>query len=254
MPHPMPPLDAIGFEKSAVPLPAPVLDAAMVASYAEVRDFPALEHGTTHWGLHLRFGTISVRQAARTAASSEVLLGELIWREFFAQVLWHRPDSAHLSFRAEGERIAWRHHEAEILAWQEGRTGYPLVDAGMRELLATGHMHNRARMVTASFLTKHLLTHWAIGERHFAKHLLDFDLASNAGNWQWAAGTGCDAAPYFRVFHPERQRERFDPEGIYVRRWVPEYGTPAYPAPLVEHTAARSRVLAAWAQVKAPKE
>lgn len=224
--------------------PARSWDVRKMKEYEKSRDFPALEGATSRLGLHLRFGTISVRECVRQATkSSDVWLSELIWREFFMQILWHFPGITRRSFRAQYEAVKWRNKKSEFDKWAQGKTGYPLVDAGIRELLATGHMHNRVRMVVASFLTKHLLTHWYLGERFFAKHLLDYELAANNGNWQWAAGTGCDAAPYFRVFNPTTQIEKFDPQYVYIKKWVPELGTSEYPEPMVEHAWARTRAL-----------
>ena len=241
-----PTLSALGFERSMVIYPGPDLDREILKHYDETRDYPAIA-GTSRLGLHLRFGTLSVRKLATESKKlSPVWLSELIWREFFMQILFHFPQVEKTSFRPEFEKIEWRENQAEFKRWCEGTTGYPLVDAGMRELNATGYMHNRVRMVTASFLTKHLLMHLLLGERYFARQLLDYELASNNGNWQWAAGTGCDAAPYFRVFNPEAQMQRFDAEGEYVKKWVPEWGTPKYPAPMVEHKFARDRALQAF--------
>lgn len=241
----MPSLADLGFQAPrdfAIPpreIPDPVLRA-----YEKSRDLPALAGGTSRIGLHLRFGTVSVRDLVRRARSeSAVWLSELIWREFFMQVLFHFPHVETKSFRSEFDRVPWREDRGEFERWREGMTGYPFVDAGLRELNRTGFMHNRARMVTASFLTKHLLMHWSKGERHFAERLLDFEFASNNGNWQWAAGTGCDAAPYFRIFNPESQQRRFDPDFAYVRKWVPEWGTSKYPEPMVDHKFARERAL-----------
>jgi deoxyribodipyrimidine photo-lyase len=220
------------------------LSKKMLTQYSEKRDYPALDQGTSHLGLHLRFGTLSVRELAREGKKhSEVWLSELIWREFFMQILWHYPLVEKTSFKMQYEKVAWRNNNAEFQKWCNGETGYPLVDAGMRELNTTGFMHNRSRMVVASFLTKHLLMHWLQGERYFAEKLLDYDLAANNGNWQWAAGTGCDAAPYFRIFNPASQIERFDRDLVYVKKWVPEYGTPQYVKPMVDHTFARDRAL-----------
>ncbi len=174
---------------------------------------------------------------------SEIWINELIWRDFYMQILWHFPYVVHNAFRPEYDAIQWRNNEEEFIAWTQGKTGYPLVDAGMRQLNATGFMHNRVRMVTASFLCKHLLIDWRKGEHYFAEKLLDFELSANNGNWQWAAGTGCDAAPYFRVFNPTMQQEKFDPEFRYCKQWISELGTGSYPAPIVEHTFARERAL-----------
>jgi deoxyribodipyrimidine photo-lyase len=227
----------------------------ILKAYAGTRDFPALEHGTSRLGLHLRFGTLSVRELARAGRkNSAVWLSELIWREFFMQVLWHFPQVEKRSFREHFEKVPWRKSPADFRRWCEGRTGYPLVDAGMRELNATGFMHNRVRMVTASFLSKHLLIHWSRGERYFAAKLLDYDLSANNGNWQWAAGTGCDAAPYFRVFNPETQARRFDGAEEYIRKWIPELGTAAYPEPMVDHVFARNRALSAYKAASVSKK
>jgi deoxyribodipyrimidine photo-lyase len=221
----------------------PRLDASVVHSYADTRDIPAVA-GTTRLSVHLRFGTVSIREALRVGqAQSEKWVTELIWRDFYQCILYHFPHSVDHAFKPAYDAVQWETNEAHFAAWCAGRTGYPLVDAGMRELLATGWMHNRVRMVVASFLCKHLLLDWRWGERFFARHLLDFDLASNVGGWQWAAGTGCDAAPYFRVFNPASQQAKFDPNYAYIRRWVPEWGTPAYPAPIVDHAFARDRAL-----------
>jgi deoxyribodipyrimidine photo-lyase len=194
--------------------------------------------------VHLRFGTISIRKIALQALPlNETFLNELIWREFYQMIIYHFPYTVTGAFRPAYDAIVWEENPEHFKHWCAGKTGYPLVDAGMRELNATGFMHNRVRMVTASFLTKHLLIDWRLGEAYFAKKLLDFELASNIGGWQWAAGGGCDAAPYFRVFNPTAQQEKFDPKFEYIKRWVPEYGTPSYPQPIIEHTVARNRVL-----------
>ena len=231
-----------------------------IPSYHKTRDIPALDTGTTKIGIHLRFGTISIREAVAIGAQqNDIWLGELIWRDFFMQIIKHFPYSEDAPFKKQYNFIPWRDDQQEIEAWMRGETGYPLVDAGMRELNETGHMHNRVRMVVASFLTKHLLTDWRIGESYFAAKLNDYELSSNVGNWQWAAGTGCDAAPYFRIFNPVEQARKFDPAGDYIRRWVPEaFGTDkaisgtsialskSYPLPVVEHKFARERALAAY--------
>ncbi|MDX9732419.1 MAG: FAD-binding domain-containing protein [Bdellovibrionales bacterium] len=179
-------------------------------------------------------------------------LSELIWREFFMQILWHFPHVETRSFRPQYDDIEWRDDADDFQKWCEGRTGYPIVDAGMRELNATGYMHNRVRMITASFLTKHLLIHWLKGERYFAAKLLDYDLAANNGNWQWVAGSGCDAAPYFRVFNPETQASKFDADQTYIKKWIPELGTNAYPEPMVEHSYARERCLRTFTRALKP--
>jgi deoxyribodipyrimidine photo-lyase len=240
-------LKELGFiKRTDIIYPDPQLVSQTLKNYEKKRDFPALG-GTSRLGLHLRFGTLSVRELARAGVKfSSTWLSELVWREFFMQILFHFPRVEKKSFRPEYEKIKWRRSPEDFMKWVEGRTGYPLVDAGMRELAATGYMHNRVRMVTASFLTKHLLIHWSEGERYFAQKLLDFELAANNGNWQWAAGTGCDAAPYFRIFNPEAQLKKFDEQEKYIRRWLPEYGTSRYVQPMVEHKAARDRCLRAF--------
>ncbi|MEN0057395.1 MAG: deoxyribodipyrimidine photo-lyase [Bdellovibrio sp.] len=243
-PEPMPSLQKLGFRLSTQVFAPAEVPSRVLKNYAQQRDFPALEQGTSHLGVHLRFGTVSIREWAREGKKlSETWLSELIWRDFFMQILWHFPQVEKKSFRPEYDRIAWRSSKADWERWCEGQTGYPFVDAGMRELNATGFMHNRVRMITASFLCKHLLIHWYEGERYFAKKLLDYDLAANNGNWQWAAGSGCDAAPYFRIFNPMTQAEKFDPDSEYIRKWVPEWGTDAYPAPMIDHVEARGRCL-----------
>lgn len=238
-------MEEIGFEKQAFHFPEEELKASMLKKYAEQRDYPYLDKATSLLGLHLRFGTVSVRELAREGQKfSDVWLSELIWRDFFMQILWHYPHVVKRSFKEKYENIKWRDSKEDFERWCAGNTGYPLVDAGMRELNSTGHMHNRVRMVVASFLTKHLLMHWHHGERYFASRLLDYDLSANNGNWQWAAGSGCDAAPYFRVFNPSSQQEKFDPEFKYIQKWVPEYGTSKYSKPMIDHTFARNRALA----------
>ena len=192
----------------------------------------------------LRFGTVSVRSLIRRArVLNETWLSELIWREFFMMIMSHFPESSHEEFKQKYSQIQWRNDEAEFALWCAGKTGYELVDAGMRELNETGFMHNRVRMVVASFLVKHLLIDWRWGERYFAEKLLDYDLSANVGNWQWAAGTGCDAAPYFRVFNPYTQAEKFDKKREYIKRWVVEVDTPLYPEPMVDHKEGRERAL-----------
>ncbi len=231
----------IGFTPSAIFVPAPKFK--NIRNYGLHRDFPALEHGTG-LGPHLRFGTVSIREAVRRGLEYPVFLSELIWREFFIQVLYHRPDSAEQNFYKKFDAVQWLNREEDFEKWKKGETGYPFIDAGMRELAATGTMHNRARMVAASFLTKHLLVHWSHGERYFAEKLLDFELASNVGNWQWAAGTGCDASPWFRVFNPDTQQKKFDPNGEYRNRWLS--GDYFLLQPIIEHSFARERALAAY--------
>jgi deoxyribodipyrimidine photo-lyase len=240
---PLPSLESMGFQRAGLPFPSTEVTRGLIRNYDKTRDTPGIA-GTSRLGVHFRFGTISIREKARNAAAlNATYLNELIWRDFYAMILSHFPHVADRAFRPDYDRIAWRHDEEAFRCWCEGRTGYPLVDAGMRELSATGFMHNRVRMVTASFLTKHLLIDWRRGEAWFAQKLLDYDLASNNGGWQWAAGCGTDAAPYFRVFNPTAQQQKFDPDFTYIRRWIPEYGTPEYPAPIVEHKAARERCL-----------
>lgn len=215
----------------------------LISEYHATRDIPSIQ-GTSHAGIHLRFGTISIRLLTKLALqSNEKYLNELIWREFYQQILFHFPHVVHHSFRKEYDRIAWRNDTKEFDCWCEGKTGYPIVDAGMRELNTTGWMHNRVRMIVASFLTKHLLIDWRWGEAYFAKHLLDYDLASNNGGWQWAAGSGVDAAPYFRIFNPTLQTQKFDPQLNYIRHWIPELDSLQYPQPIVVHEFARKRCL-----------
>lgn len=218
----------------------------IIEDYDKTRDFPAI-HGTTRMGLHLRFGTVSIRKLALEAKeTNEKYFNELIWRDFYQMIIFHFPHSAKDAFKKNYDRIRWSHNEAHFKAWCEGKTGYPLVDAGMRELNETGFMHNRVRMVVGSFLSKHLLLDWRLGAGYFAEKLLDFELASNNGGWQWAAGCGCDAAPYFRVFNPALQLEKFDKELKYVKKWVPEFGTDEYPEPIVDHSEARDKAIATY--------
>ncbi len=233
-------LEDIGFNKTEINFVKPSIDVKIIKTYQQHRDFPALDH-TTHLGVALRFGTISIRKCVKFALEhSEVWLNELIWREFFMQILFHFPYVVTHSFKKKYEEIPWRNNEEEFKAWCEGRTGYPIVDAGMRELNETGFMHNRVRMITASFLTKHLLIDWRWGEAYFAQKLLDYDLSANNGNWQWAAGSGCDAAPYFRIFNPEEQIKKFDKDLTYIKKWLSDYD---HPKPLIEHKVARERAL-----------
>lgn len=242
-PLPLPDLREIGFEPSGLSFPPAVVPQGLIKNYGEQRDYPGI-NGTSKLGLHFRFGTVSIREKALKAlAISPVYLNELIWRDFYAMILSQFPHVVDGPFRKEYANIQWRNNEQEYQLWCAGQTGYPLVDAGMRELAATGYMHNRVRMVVASFLSKHLLIDWRWGEAWFAQKLLDFDLASNNGGWQWAAGCGTDAAPYFRIFNPESQLEKFDKELRYVKKWVPEFGTARYAKPIVEHKMARERCL-----------
>jgi deoxyribodipyrimidine photo-lyase len=240
-------LREMGFSvKQTYDFPSREIPKKIISTYNETRDLPAIK-GTSKLSLHLRFGTISIRELAQTAQKeNQTYLNELIWRDFYQMIIYHFPHSAKDAFRKQYDRIEWEKNEEHYTAWCEGKTGYPLVDAGMRELNATGFMHNRVRMVVASFLTKHLLLDWRLGEAYFAEKLLDFELASNVGGWQWAAGCGCDAAPYFRVFNPTSQQEKFDKEFTYIKKWVPEFGTNKYPAPIVEHKMARERAIARY--------
>jgi deoxyribodipyrimidine photo-lyase len=250
----IPSLKTMGFEQTDLVVPAKKWKESTVKNYTEQRNFPAKEGGTSHLGMHLRFGTISIRQLAlETASINTTYLNELIWRDFYHMILWHFPHVAvGKSFRAQYDLIQWRNNEKEFEAWCNGQTGYPIVDAGMRELNATGFMHNRVRMIVASFLTKHLLIDWRWGEAYFAQKLLDFDFAANNGGWQWASGSGCDAAPYFRVFNPRLQTEKFDKQLQYIRKWIPELDSLTYPTPIVVHEEARVRVLAAYAKALKP--
>lgn len=250
----IPSLSSMGFEASTVSFPPKIPDKEIIKVYDQKRDYPA-QQGTTHIGIHLRFGTMSIRKLARVAkALNETYLNELIWREFYMQILWNFPHVVSEPFRQAYAAIPWRQDNDSFEKWCQGKTGYPMVDAGMRELNATGYMHNRVRMVVASFLTKHLLLNWQLGEAYFAEKLLDFELASNNGGWQWAAGCGTDAAPYFRIFNPESQMKKFDPKLVYIRKWVPEFGTPLYPTPIVEHKFARERCLEAYKSVLGKKK
>ena len=243
----LPSLADIGFQSSGLLFPQASVADELIRAYAQDRDFPA-KPGTSRLSVHLRFGTLSIRSLVRQAiGKSEVWLNELIWRDFYFNILHHFPHiSEKHSFRKEYDRMNWRNNEEEFKAWCEGKTGYPIVDAGMRELNATGFMHNRVRMIVASFLVKHLLIDWRWGEAYFAEKLLDFDFAANNGGWQWASGSGCDAAPYFRVFNPTLQTQKFDQSLAYIKKWVPELQELSYPAPIVNHELARARVLAAY--------
>lgn len=242
-PSELPSLEQLGFEKSSIQFPSIELNTEAIQNYHLNRDFPAIP-GTTRMSLHLRFGTVSTRALTLHALqSNEKWLNELIWREFYQMIIYHFPTTVSQAFKPAYDFIQWNNNEEEFKLWCEGKTGYPLVDAGMRELNSTGFMHNRVRMVVASFLTKHLLIDWRWGERYFAEKLLDFELASNVGGWQWAAGSGCDAALYFRIFNPTSQLEKFDKKLEYVKKWVPEYNTSQYAKPIVDHVYARNRCL-----------
>nr|WP_319569763.1 deoxyribodipyrimidine photo-lyase [uncultured Draconibacterium sp.] len=237
----LPSLDKIGFQKSDIKVQD--YDLSVVENYSETRNFPAIR-GTSYLSVHLRFGTVSIRQIVQQKyKQSPDFLSELIWREFFMQILFHFPRVVKENFRTKYNGIQWRNDKKEFERWCKGQTGYPIVDAGMRELNKTGYMHNRVRMITASFLCKHLLIDWRWGEAYFAKKLLDFELSSNNGNWQWSAGTGCDAAPYFRIFNPTEQVKKFDKEMRYIKKWVPEFQELTYPTPMVDHKMARNRAL-----------
>lgn len=240
---PFPGLNEIGFERSAIKVLLPNL--TQIANYKETRDFPALD-STSYLSPHLRFGTISIRKLVNWAnRKNQTFLSELIWREFFIQILFSFPNVVNHNFKSAYDGIQWRNNEDDFKRWSSGTTGYPMVDAGMRQLNETGYMHNRVRMVVASFLCKHLLINWQWGEAYFAEKLLDFELASNVGNWQWAAGTGCDAAPYFRVFNPEIQQKKFDEKGIYIRKWILEFDL-GYVEPMIDHAFARDRAIATY--------
>jgi deoxyribodipyrimidine photo-lyase len=252
-PLPFPSLAQLGFEQSNLPIPDKHFEAKLPA-YELRRDYP-YDDATSRIGIHLRFGTISIRRAAQVAYSMKAFkwLSELAWRDFYMMILWHFPHTQTESFKPAYDNIRWRNNEAEFEAWCRGETGYPLVDAGMRQMNAIGYMHNRVRMITASFLTKHLLIDWRWGEAYFAEKLLDYDLSSNVGGWQWACGSGNDAAPYFRVFSPELQAKRFDPENKYIYRWAPEYKQKKHVQPIVEHAFARERALQAFKEALAPR-
>ncbi len=238
---------------SARIFPQADLSEQTIRQYDRTRDFPAMD-GTTHSGTHLRFGTLSIRQLASKAMEwNETFLDELIWREFYAMILWHFPKVVDYAFKPEYDLIRWRNDEEEFEKWKQGKTGYPMVDAGMRQISATGFMHNRLRMVTASFLSKHLLIDWRWGEAWFAEKLFDYELSSNNGGWQWCAGSGTDASPYFRIFNPGQQQKKFDQEQEYIKRWIPEHGTSEYPQPMVDHKMARERCLKVYKQALANK-
>ncbi|SFI62552.1 deoxyribodipyrimidine photo-lyase [Kaistella treverensis] len=237
--------EKIGFEKTSLNFEIPHFNPEIIKNYHETRDFPTVK--TSEMSIHLRFGTVSIRKLAASAANfNQTYLKELIWREFFMQILFHFPHVVHQSFKRKYDEIAWLFDEENLKKWQTGNTGYPLVDAGMRQLNETGFVHNRVRMVCAGFFTKHLLMDWRIGEAYFAEKLLDYDLSANNGNWQWSAGSGCDAAPYFRIFNPMEQQKKFDPDFIYIKKWVPEFGSKDYPEPMIEHKFARERALNAY--------
>jgi deoxyribodipyrimidine photo-lyase len=242
----------MGFKKSSVEVPDYDVTPTLIENYEDTRNFPA-QDGTSRLGPHLRFGTVSVRKMVKKAIAqtNEVFWSELIWREFFMQILYHFPHTKDKAFRSKYDRIDWRNNEEEFEKWKNGQTGYALVDAGMRELNATGYMHNRVRMLTASFLCKHLLIDWRWGETYFAEKLLDYDMSSNVGNWQWAAGSGVDAAPYFRIFNPMTQVDKFDKQKEYINKWVPELQELSYPDKMVDHKEARERCLKTYKEAVA---
>lgn len=240
-------LEDIGFKKSAITVSPFDISEKLIDHYEATRNFPAVS-GTSMLGTYLRFGAVSIRKMVQKASESryETFLNELIWREFFMQILWHFPHTVNRSFREKYDAVVWENNEVLFQKWCEGKTGYPFVDAGMRELNATGHMHNRVRMIVASFLCKHLLIDWKWGETYFAQHLLDYEQSSNVGNWQWAAGSGVDAAPYFRIFNPTEQIKKFDPDLKYIKKWIPELETSLYPKPIVDHKEAREKCLSVY--------
>tara|TARA_B100000767_G_C19757811_1_gene533810 strand:+ start:1306 stop:2604 length:1299 start_codon:yes stop_codon:yes gene_type:complete len=237
-------LSDIGFIETNIPIKNYIFNSRIINEYEETRNFPALDN-TSKLGPHLRFGTVSVRQMVSRADAHEnkIFLKELIWREFFMQILWHFPETHKNSFKSKYDRIIWRNNEKEFKKWCEGNTGYPMVDAGMRQLNKTGFMHNRVRMLVGSFLCKHLLIDWRWGEAYFAEKLHDYEMSSNVGNWQWVAGTGVDASPYFRIFNPTSQIQKFDKELKYIQKWVPDFQEITYPSPMVDHKFARERCL-----------
>lgn len=241
----IPSLSDLGFpEKTGISFPAAEINNEIISNYSQRRDYPSVE-GTSRIGIHLRFGTTSIRKlVAKAQKLNETFLNELIWREFYHAITWHFPHICEgKAFKPQYDNIAWRNNESEFKAWCEGKTGYPIVDAGMRQLNETGFMHNRVRMITASFLIKHLLIDWRWGEAYFANKLLDFDFAANNGGWQWAASSGCDAVPYFRIFNPQLQTEKFDKHLDYIKKWIPEFDLINYIRPIVNHEFARKRVL-----------
>ncbi len=249
-PQPFPSLENIGFVHSGHSHPSDKISDEVISNYGKHRNYPALANATSRLGVHLRFGTISIRKlVSRAMALDETFLNELIWRDFYQMILWQFPQVGKSKcFKPAYESIEWRNDEEAFNRWCEGNTGYPIVDAGMRELNHSGYMHNRVRMIVASFLTKHLLIDWRWGEAYFAQKLLDYDLAANNGGWQWASGSGCDAAPYFRIFNPALQTEKFDKDRKYIQKWVPEFRDDHYPEPMVVHEIARKRALEVYAR------
>ncbi|MDG1652287.1 MAG: deoxyribodipyrimidine photo-lyase [Flavobacteriaceae bacterium] len=240
-------LEDLGFNPSQLSSPKYIFNEKIISSYEETRNYPAVDQ-TSRIGTHLRFGTLSVRKMVQKSSENEnpTFLKELIWREFFMQILWHFPHTMTRSFKPQYDRIEWRNDPSEFEKWCQGKTGYPLVDAGMRQLNQTGFMHNRVRMLVGSFLCKHLLIDWRLGEAYFAEKLFDYEMSSNVGNWQWVAGCGVDAAPYFRIFNPTEQIKKFDKQHEYIRKWVPEYQELNYPKPMVDHKFARERCLTTY--------
>lgn len=239
-------IEELGFVDTPLEIPSTFPDLSVIIQYKQQRDFPAIK-GTSRLSVHLRFGTVSIRTLTKIALhNSETWLNELIWRDFYMMIMHHFPHAAKNSFKPQYDRVEWRNNEQEFKAWCEGKTGFPIVDAGLRELNTTGFMHNRVRMIVASFLIKDLLIDWRWGEAYFAEKLTDFDLSANNGGWQWAASSGCDAAPYFRIFNPTEQTKKFDPNYEYIKKWVPEYNTPNYVKPIVDHAFARNRALATY--------
>ncbi len=240
-------IEKLGFQKSTIETPSPVYTESLINNYGQYRNFPAL-NATSKLGIYLRFGVFSIREIIKKAKKSSdiTFLKELIWREFFMQILWHFPHTTDASFKSKYDKIVWRNNPSEFARWCKGETGYPIIDAGMRELNTTGFLHNRVRMLVAGFLCKHLLIDWRWGERYFAKKLLDYELSSNVGNWQWASGSGVDAAPYFRIFNPIEQTKKFDSSLKYIRKWVPEFEEFNYVERIVDHKFARERCLSTY--------
>jgi deoxyribodipyrimidine photo-lyase len=245
-------LEELGFEETNTPIKNYIFNSRIINEYEETRNFPALDN-TSKLGPHLRFGTVSVRQMVSRAEEQEnkTFLKELIWREFFMQILWHFPHTHKNSFKPKYDRIIWRNNEDDFKKWCNGTTGYPMVDAGMRQLNNTGFMHNRVRMLVGSFLCKHLLIDWRWGEAYFAEKLHDYEMSSNVGNWQWVAGTGVDASPYFRIFNPTSQIKKFDKDFSYIKKWVPDFQELTYPSPMVDHKFARERCLKTYKEALA---
>ena len=239
-------IDEVPFSSNLTPLELN-FNEDVIENYERDRNFPAI-NATSKLGVHLRFGTKSVRELVLRSNFSEnkTFLKELIWREFFIQILWHFPHTVNKCFKEKYEKVEWINDNESFIKWCQGNTGYPIVDAGMRELNSTGFMHNRVRMITASFLCKHLLIDWRKGEKYFASKLFDYEQASNVGNWQWVAGCGVDAAPYFRIFNPTEQLKKFDKQKDYVRKWVPEFDSESYVDPIIDHKYARERCLNAY--------